>query len=131
VRVGAYVVLLNIALNLVLIWPLAENGLALATSIAANVQVLALITLFSRREVALGWPGLGVTLLRTLAASAAMAAACFAALLAMPDADTLWAELLRVAVPLAASVGVYVGVFRLLGGRELGQVLHGVVESEG
>lgn len=125
VRVGACVVLLNLALNLVMIWPLAENGLALATSIAANVQVLALIVLFSRREVALGWAGLGATLLRTLVASATMAAACWGALQAMPEANTPPAEAMRVAVPLAVGVVVYVGVFRLLGGRELGQLLHG------
>jgi len=125
VRVGAAVVVLNLALNLALLWPLAENGLALATSIAANVQVIALIVLFSRREVALRWPQLGATLLRTLAASTAMAAACWFTLQAIPNADTLWAELLRVAAPLAVSVVVYAAMYRLLGGCELTQLLHG------
>jgi putative peptidoglycan lipid II flippase len=130
VRVGAWIVLLNLALNLVLIWPLAENGLALATALAANVQVLVLIVLFSRREVALRWRSLGSTVLRTLGASAAMAAACWAVLRAMPTGATLPDELLRVAVPLVVSVAVYAAVFRLLGGRELGQLLHGMVSDD-
>ncbi|MFW6124985.1 MAG: murein biosynthesis integral membrane protein MurJ [Pirellulales bacterium] len=125
VRIGAWVVVLNLGLNLGLIWPLAENGLALATSLAANVQVLALILVFSRREIGLRWRGLGATLWRTLAASAAMAAACWGTLQIMPRDDTLSGELLRVAAPLTASVVVYAVAFRLLGGRELGHLIRG------
>lgn len=48
-RIGIAVVLLNIGLNIVLIWPLAETGLAVATSITAWIQTIALLVLARRR----------------------------------------------------------------------------------
>ncbi|NLF06555.1 MAG: murein biosynthesis integral membrane protein MurJ, partial [Pirellulaceae bacterium] len=58
VRIAAWMVGLNLALNLSLIWPLAENGLAISTSIAAAVQVIVLTLIFSRRRAHLDWRSL-------------------------------------------------------------------------
>lgn len=52
-RIGIVVVVCNIILNLALIWPFAEAGLAIATSITAWGQSVALLVL-ARRRVALG-----------------------------------------------------------------------------
>ena len=54
VRVAAWMVGLNLVLNLTLIWPMAEAGLAVSTSVAAAVQVFVLVAIFSRRQAPLG-----------------------------------------------------------------------------
>ena len=126
VRIGVWVVGLNLALNLTLIWPLAESGLAVATSVSAVVQVLALMTVFSRRRSPLDWPSLAAVTVRTVVGTAVMAAAGYAALrLAWQIApgEGLSHELARVGLPFVVSVAVYGVVHRLLGGRELGMLL--------
>ena len=78
VRVGMATVGLNLVLNLTLVWPLAEAGLAAATSVAAAVQVAWLVALFSRRHARLEWlelaGGIGRTCLLTAVMAGAVAA---------------------------------------------------------
>ena len=102
-KIAACVVGLNLALNLSLIWPLAEAGLAVATSISAAVQVLVLILIFSRRHSPLGWSDLAATVLRTILATLLMAAAGYATLGQLGPADGLMGELARVFLPLGVS----------------------------
>ncbi len=71
---------LNLALNLTLVWPLAEKGLALSTVIAAVVKFSILGRLLGARCAHLEWRAVGATVGRTLVASAAMAAAAWAAM---------------------------------------------------
>lgn len=121
-RIAAGIVGLNLTLNLSLIWPLAEAGLAVATSISAGVQLLILMLVFSRRKSPLAWPALGRTVLRTILATGLMAAAGYTALRALwlgTPAEGLIGELARVVLPLLISVAVYCASYRLLGGREL------------
>ena len=130
VRVGAGVVGLNLLLNLALIWPLAEAGLAVATSAAATVQVLILAVLFSRRQAPLGWRALAGTAARTLAATLAMAAACGLALQWLPSGTGLGQQLARVLVPVAAGAGVYAAASWALRGRELAMLVRGLDETQ-
>jgi len=130
VTVAAWIVVLNLLLNLTLIWPLAEAGLAVASSVAATVQVLLLLVIFSRHQSHVDWPTLGATAARTFAASGLMAVAGLAVLGSIAPAPGLANELARVFAPIGASVAVYCGAYWLLGGRELGMVLRGVGEPE-
>ncbi len=123
VRIAAWIVALNLTLNLTLIWPLAEAGLAVATSISAAVQVLVLMLIFSRHRSRLRWSALGATVARTLAATGLMAAAGYAVLGWLPPMAGIVGELTQVLVPLATSVAVYCGSYWLLRGRELGMLL--------
>ncbi len=125
VRVGLAAVALNLTLNLTLIWPLAENGLALATAISASFQVVTLTVIFSRYKSPLAWPAIAATLLRTLLATLLMAAAGSATLWAIPPGEGLWAEIIRVAVPLAVAITVFAASFWACGGRELRMLLDG------
>jgi putative peptidoglycan lipid II flippase len=129
VRIGAAVTGLNLALNLMLIWPLAEAGLAVATAVAAGVQGLVLVVLFSRRKSPLLWPALLGTTVRTLVATLAMAAAASATLAWIPAAESLGNELLRVALPLGAAFVTYLAVYVLLGGREPRMLLSGLADE--
>jgi putative peptidoglycan lipid II flippase len=123
VKIGLSVVALNLTLNLVLIWPLAEAGLAAATSAAAAVHVALLAGIFSRRRSRLDWPRLGATALRTLSATLLMALACWGTLTWIPPADDLMGRLIRVFVPLVSGMGVFFVLSWLLKARELQAVL--------
>ena len=129
VRIGLLAVGLNLTLNLVLIWPLAEAGLAVATSVSAAAQASVLALLFSRRKGPLDWPVLGATAVRTALSTLLMAAACCAALALLPPADSLVNELARVFLPLVAGVVVFVATYWMLKGHELRILLSGVDEG--
>ncbi len=125
VRVAAWIVGLNLALNLTLIWPLAEAGLALSTSLAAAVQLFVLLRIFSRRQAPLVWRALLPTVGRTILAASAMAGAVVIALRFVPHADRLAGKMLEAGVPIIVGAAVYAIAYRLLGGRELGMLLYG------
>ncbi len=122
-RVAAWVVGLNLLLNLSLIWtPLEEAGLAVATSISAAVQLLLLIWIFTRRKGPLGWNVLAATALRTIVATLLMANVGYRTLWLlrqMAPAGGLPSQLARVLLPLLLSVAVYFAGYWLSRGREL------------
>ena len=105
VRIGVWMVGLNLAMNLTLIWPLAEAGLALSTTVAAMIQFLLLLACFSRRRARLDWRRLAATVVRTVAATAAMGMVVHLTLAQLPDGGRLTAQLLRVGVPLVSGRG--------------------------
>jgi len=74
-RIALATVALNLALNLVLIWPLREAGLALATAITALLQTLVLALLLRRRSTEPGARALVPPVLAVLAISACMGGA--------------------------------------------------------
>ncbi len=84
VAMGAAV--LNVGLNLALIWPLAENGLALATAASAAGQFVVLGALVSRRLAHVPWREVAATTGRTLLATAAMGAAAAGAVYGLAPA---------------------------------------------
>ena len=123
VRIGLAAVGLNLVLNLTLIWPLAERGLAVATAVAAGIQVVVLVVVFSRHKSPLGWSPLGATIARTLVATLLMAAAVAVTLWLVGPAAGLSGELARVLLPLAIGIGTYTATYRALGGREMSMLL--------
>ena len=118
VRVGAAIVAVNLSLNLLLIWPMAEAGLALATSASAAVQVVLLAWILGRRRHRLGWPDLGRTAIRSVVAASAMWGAGFGLLRLLPDGETIGHQAIRIAIPLAVCVAVYFTAYVALRGRE-------------
>jgi putative peptidoglycan lipid II flippase len=129
VRVGLAAVAMNLSLNLLLIWPLAEAGLAVATAISAAAQTCLLAVFFSRRKSRLNWPRVAITVARAGLSTIAMAASCCAALWLIPPAEDLLNELARVFVPLLAGASVFFAAHRLLGGRELRILVVGIDEE--
>jgi putative peptidoglycan lipid II flippase len=125
VRVAAWMVGLNLALNLTLIWPMAEAGLAVSTSLAAAVQVFVLMAIFSRRQAPLHWRDLSATAARTILSTMVMAAIVYVALDWTSAGDRLWAQIVHVFVPIALGMAGYCAAYWLLGGRELGMLLGG------
>jgi putative peptidoglycan lipid II flippase len=125
VRVGAIAVGLNLALNLTLIWPLAEAGLAVATSLSAALQVALLAAVFSRARSPLSWRAVAATTGRTLPAAALMGATGYATLAWLPEQPGLANELARVFLPVTLCSSVFFAAYRLLGGKDLGLLLAG------
>ena len=123
VRIGAAVVALNLALNLILIWPLEEAGLGVSTALSAAVEVFALAAVFSRRKAPLRWRAIGLTAARTAGATCLMAVVAAAALHAIPPSAGLVNALLRVAAPVLCGATVYLVAYWLFGGRELQMLL--------
>ncbi len=123
-RVAVYMVLLNLALNLVLVFILEERGLALSTVVCAFIQVFWLTLLLRRKTAGIDWSsvlGLGC---RITIGAGAMLAALFVAdifVLGAMFSDQRPATALCVFVPLG--VGVYVVAARILRIDELRQVL--------
>ena len=119
-RVGILAVILNLLLNLALIWPLGGPGLAYATAIAAAFQVTVVSALIQHRVGPLDWGSILRTLWKSLLATAAMAAACFIAFRFMPvGGSSLSARAVTLGVPLLASVAVYFAAAFGLGIAEL------------
>jgi putative peptidoglycan lipid II flippase len=109
VRVGALCVALNLILNLFLVGPLQEAGLALATSISQGVNLVLQALLYRRRRVQRGdRPPTAKTLGSVagyLALSLLMAGVAWAAHRYMPGPAAL-----RLAVGIAVGVAVYVSL---------------------
>jgi putative peptidoglycan lipid II flippase len=129
VRVGVWVVSLNLVLNLTLIWPLAEAGLALSTTIATVVQLFILTAIFSRRQAPLDWRALAATGVRAVLATLAMAGVVYLTFPYMPSGSGLASQGIRVGVPIVLGAAAYCGAYLLLGGRELGMIWSGKVED--
>ncbi len=119
VRVGCLMLVVNLILNLMLVWPLAEAGLALATSLTGIAQVVMLAGLFSRFHAHLGWRPIAITLLCTALATAAMGTVTAGVLDVLPPKEGLAFELLAVAAPIAVGIAVFIAVAWLLRRHEL------------
>lgn len=115
-KLGLVAVAINLALNLTLIWPLAEAGLAVSTSIAAAVQVLLLSTGFSRAVSRLAWAELLTTLGKSAMSALAMSAAVLVVQEIYPAESAASQSRLGAQLVLAigSGVGVYLAAARLL-----------------
>jgi putative peptidoglycan lipid II flippase len=123
VLIGAMAVVLNLSLNLSLIWPLAEVGLAVSTAAAATLQVALLSTSFSRCHCRLDWPRLRGTTSRTLVATGVMTLAVLAALDSVPKSSNSGNAIIRVVLPLSVGMAAYFAAYWLARGPELRMLL--------
>jgi putative peptidoglycan lipid II flippase len=76
VKIGVLAVALNLILNLILMIPLAESGLALATSFSGMIQFLLLTYLYHRKVAKLDIPQLSLSFTKIAMASAVMGVTC-------------------------------------------------------
>jgi putative peptidoglycan lipid II flippase len=123
VKIGMAAVALNFALNISLVWWLAELGLAVATAVSASVQVVALTVIFSRRLGPLDWRPLVRSIAGTLVATALMTVVVVAILWAMPTGAGRGQELLRVTAAVAGGIVSFLAMSATLGMSELAVLL--------
>jgi putative peptidoglycan lipid II flippase len=126
VKVSVWMVALNFALNMILIWtPLGVGGLALSTAIAAIVQIIIMTRIMHKRMGIIMDRETRASFGRTVAASAAMAGVAGLASLAFSGHDTwLWSV---AATLVLAGLGIvtYMAAARLLKMPELGWAIRG------
>jgi putative peptidoglycan lipid II flippase len=123
-KVAAWMVLLNLVLNLTFVWPLKEGGLALATSLCGGVQLAILILALRKRIGLMGARGIVMTGLKTTLVSLAMGAAAFAGWYWLwPTGGRTIVRLGMLVALLVAAVGIFIGGSLLLRMPELKQIM--------
>lgn len=128
-RVSLAMVLINLGLNLGLIWPLAEAGLAWATAVCAIIQAVLLQRLLARRLAPMaGGPLLDGRTLAAMArvaiASALMGAAVWGLMAAWPAVNAWGERLIRLAAATAVGVAAFAGACLLVKAEELRWLIH-------
>ena len=116
--VGLGALLLNVVLNVSLIWPLGGRGLALSTALVAAIQCLVTARLLQRRVGSLLWSEIGATFVKTAIAAGAMAAVCWLCLQTPPEPGSLVARGTTLGLPLATGSVTFLGVAWLVRLRE-------------
>ncbi len=131
-RVAMAMVVLNLALNLTLLWPLREAGLAYATAISATVQCLTLLA-FSRgklhalpldRETLLAFARIALT-------TALMGGVVYALSRAIPSWSGWWGSAARLGVLALAGAGTYAGLSNMMRVPELRWLLERAPRGQG
>lgn len=123
-RVAAWMVAVNLVLNLILVWPLRTAGLALATALCGVLQFGVLARRLARRLPGWHWRALGVSAGWTMAATATMAAAVGGLrVVAGPGMAGSIGAVGELAVEVLVGGGVFVGTAWVLRMRELREVL--------
>ncbi len=112
--VGVWVVFINLLLNLLLVGRMAGAGLALATAVAAMVQMLWVSAAFHRRVGLLDIRSIARTAGRTLVTVLPMSAVCLAAMHWLPPGASSGSRLLALFVPMLAALAAYLFAGRLI-----------------
>ena len=123
-RWGLIGLFLNIALSLFLIFPMQEQGLALAMSLTAAIQSLGLVYVFTQRYGYLDFPELATSLTRFCIAGGVMTIVLRMVIEAVPGTSSI-DDILRIALCTIVGMFVFFVVLRCLGGRELGILFRG------
>ena len=122
VRVGCVAVVANIVFDLILMGPMKQGGLALATSIASILNLVILLFLLRKKMGKLGMRSLFVSLSKVLPAAAVMAIVCALVLCSLPVAGEeagVKLKAVRALVPVLAGLAAYGAAAFLLRAREL------------
>ena len=130
VRLAAGMVGLNLLLNLLLIWtPLKEAGLAWSTAFCGMVQAMLLWFVLHRKTGGITSPPVLRSSLRSLGATAAMAAVVWGISLVFNDDPTWTQALLQLAVSVVAGIAVFAGTAAALRMKELHWAVGRSIES--
>jgi len=114
----------NFLLNLALVWPLAESGIALATSLSGAASFVTLSILLKRRRPELDLSPVGRTFVLAAASSTVMGAVLWGAASLLPAfGASKIAEGTRLGLLIAFAIGFYVALTRLLKMPEARQLL--------
>lgn len=125
-RAGLVALVLNAGLNLVLVWPWAESGLAVATSVSAVAQLGFLLRRIRGHLPQFAWSELWTSVRKTLAATAALHATGYAILVGLSHSRLVnepWFALARVVAPMMGGIAVFLLASRWLAIPELSLLL--------
>ena len=123
-RVGFFGCLFNAACGLALIWPMQEQGLALAAALTAGIQSVVLFLLFARKHGFFDFRLFFLSVGRSCVATVLMALAVALMMKLLPGQDSV-SDLIHIVTGSVVGGFVFFTAYRLLGGRELGILLRG------
>ncbi|OIO38345.1 MAG: murein biosynthesis integral membrane protein MurJ, partial [Candidatus Omnitrophica bacterium CG1_02_49_10] len=117
-------VVVNITLNLILMWPLKIGGLALATSISATLNFLMLFYILRRRIGAMDEKRMVDSFLRVLAASAVMGAAILVTLrlFAIQEISSVSMRFISLFSVIILAGMIYIAASFIFRVREIGEI---------
>ncbi len=118
VKVASIAMVLNIGLNLTLMWPLKIGGLALATSISAMVNVFLLGFFLRRRIGSYGGKKILISFSRVLGISAFMGLILFGMTQVQPVTDSFLRELAWLCASILIGAGTFFGALVLFDVQE-------------
>jgi putative peptidoglycan lipid II flippase len=121
--IGLGAMVLNVILNLTLIWPLAGRGLALSTALVSALQCIATCLLLQKRVGSLRWQSIAWTALRTLVAVTLMSAVCWLLSDPAPGDGGMKSRAIRLLIPLALGALTYFAAAWVLRLEELWMIL--------
>jgi len=124
-RMAVLNLVINLAVELPMIWWLGEAGMAVGTLVAFSAQAAGMLWILDRRVGGLGLRSSLVPVLKMIAATAIMAAACWGVrqLPGYPAAQSRWAWAAQLAILIAAGGVVYIVACRLMGVTVMDQIL--------
>jgi len=128
VRIGVWMVGLNVLLNLAFVFPMREAGLALATSITSTIQFFLLYRIVRRHTGALDTGTILRTALKALLLTVVMAGLCYGVYLIMAwqlPTMSVAHRCLRVFVPMVAAAAVYAAGAHIVKMKELREIVRG------
>ncbi|VAX05456.1 Proposed peptidoglycan lipid II flippase MurJ [hydrothermal vent metagenome] len=119
VRIAVIAMATNMVLNIILVFPLAHAGLALATTLSAYLNAFLLLRALRRENIycpGVGWP---LLILRGFVATAVMAGLLFwgAGDISVWIEASIWERIFRLVTLIAGGGAVYFAVLFLLGIR--------------
>jgi len=131
VKVGIYTVMANFILNIILVFPLKESGIALATTVSSILNLVILLYVLGKksREVIPDvqpsiLSGFIKGLILPLFCSLLMGAICYLGFRYLPQAPNLLWETVRVLGLVVLGIGSYLGFSKIFQPELLNEVIH-------
>ncbi|MFH0889483.1 MAG: murein biosynthesis integral membrane protein MurJ, partial [Planctomycetota bacterium] len=130
VKVGIYTVVINLVLNIILVMPLKESGIALATTISSILNLIVLLYILNKVAVPMSSGRLLLSfftgLLSPLICSLLMGVVCYVGLHYLPRGETLLAEtIITITLVVLGSIS-YLGFSYLFQRSILKEIIHPV-----
>ncbi|MDR1485522.1 MAG: murein biosynthesis integral membrane protein MurJ [Planctomycetaceae bacterium] len=127
--VGLIGVVINLILDLTLIWVLREQAFAIAVSVSAGVQTIILFAVLVKKHKYIDWYKVNICLARSIISAAVMSAVVLSAVSLVTNRDSV-SDLVYIVVGSVTGVVIYSLVLRLLGGREIVVMLRGNLQHK-
>lgn len=118
VRISTGIVIVNLALNAVLVCTLGGVGLALGGAVSAAIQALVAMLQLQTRVGRLKWGQIMWTGIKTLSATVAMTVACVSLLRLLPDGSSIVHKAVTVVAPMLTGIAIFLLAARLFDLRE-------------
>ncbi|MDP8219150.1 MAG: murein biosynthesis integral membrane protein MurJ [Candidatus Theseobacter exili] len=125
VRAGMICIVVNLTLNLILMWPMKEAGLAFSTAIASTINFVILVKLFKKRVPQFNLGNVFKTFKKIIFSSCIMGVVVFGLLILLSmlfPADSLRFRLIKVLIPISAGIGTYLMCCNLFKVQEIQEI---------